>query len=135
MKTVIVGMFAMASWMIGGDASAMDMPPLAKKNNCNACHAIDRRMFGPAWMDVAKAYNRVGATGSAVDPAKYKVSRKVADILAENQAKTAEEWLIRKVSKGGGGNWGESDMQDDNAPAVKAEDIKELVRFILGLDK
>ena len=128
-------MFALASLMIAGSASAMDMPPLAKQNDCHACHAIDRRMFGPAWRDVAKAYNKVGATGSAVDPAKYKVSKKIADILAKNKAKTAEEWLIRKVAKGGSGNWGEQEMQQDNAPAVKAEDIRELVRFILELDK
>ena len=137
MKTVIVGMYVLTSLLIARSASATDMPPLAKKNNCHACHTIDRRMFGPALMDVAKAYNKVGATGSAVDPAKYKVSKKVADILAENKAKTAEEWLIRKVSKGGSGNWGEQGMPEmqDNEPAVKAEDIKKLVGFILGLDK
>jgi len=133
MKTVIVGMFAMASLMIAGSAAAVDMPLLAKKHSCVACHKIDKRLVGPSWMDVSKAYNKVGATGSAVDPI-YKVGKKVADILEESKAKTAEEWLIQKVSKGGSGHWGSMPMPA-NAPAVKAADIKELVQFILGLAK
>ena len=29
---------------------------LAKKNNCLACHAADKKIVGPAYQDVAKKY-------------------------------------------------------------------------------
>jgi cytochrome c len=29
---------------------------LAKKNNCMACHAVDKKLVGPAYQDVAKKY-------------------------------------------------------------------------------
>ncbi|HZW85910.1 MAG TPA: hypothetical protein VFF41_00445, partial [Gallionella sp.] len=72
-------------------AGKLEMPPLAKKNNCTACHAIDHKVVGPAWMDVSKAYNSNGTTTTG---------KKVADILKEHNAKTPEEWLVQKVSKG-----------------------------------
>jgi len=93
-----------------GGVMAIDMPPLAKKHNCNACHSVEKRVVGPAWRDVSKAYNNVGATGSAVDPAAYKVSNKVPDILSKNNARTSEEWLLHKISNGGSGNWGTMPM-------------------------
>ena len=29
---------------------------LAKKNACTACHAVDKKMVGPSYQDVAKKY-------------------------------------------------------------------------------
>lgn len=29
---------------------------LAKKNNCLACHAVDKKVVGPAYQDIAKRY-------------------------------------------------------------------------------
>ncbi len=43
-----------AGLMIAGSAMATDMPPLAQQSGCTACHAIDHKIVGPAWMDVAK---------------------------------------------------------------------------------
>lgn len=83
------------------------MPELAKTNNCTSCHAINKRVVGPAWMEVSKKYK--GDAG-------------------------AEAKLVAKVSKGGSGVWGSMPMPA-NAPAVKEADIKELVKFILGLAK
>lgn len=100
--------------MIGGNVLATDMPALAKKNNCTACHAIDKKLVGPAWMDVAKKYKGT---------AKYTYSGKEYAL---------EEGLIMKVSKGGSGVWGSMPMPA-NVPAVSATDIKELVKFILNL--
>src|SRR5450631_720504 len=79
-----------------GSALATDMPDMAKKGGCNACHSTDKKVVGPAWRDVSKAYNSNGATTTG---------QKVSDILAENKAKTAEEWLTHKVAKGGKDNW------------------------------
>ncbi len=106
MKITVTFLSAAAGLMLATNAAAVDMPPLAKRNNCTACHAIDRRVVGPAWMDVAKKYK---------------------------DDKEAEARLIAKVKKGGGGVWGSVQMPPQ--PAVKDEDVKQLVEFILALAK
>ena len=53
MKSIVVSMIAAAGLMVAGSAVAVDMPAVAKKNNCTACHAIDKKVVGPAWKDVA----------------------------------------------------------------------------------
>ena len=70
-----------------------------------ACHAVDKRLVGPAWKDVAAKYR--GQKG-------------------------AEARLIEKVAKGGVGVWGTVPMPP-NSPQVSRNDIKTLVRFILRL--
>lgn len=94
--------------MVAGSAIAADMPDLAKKNNCTACHAIDKKVVGPAWMDVSKKYK-----GDA----------------------TAADKLLVKVSKGGSGAWGSMPMPANDAAGKKQDQIKELVAFVLGLSK
>lgn len=106
MKSIIVSMIAAAGLMVAGSAMAADMPELAKKSNCTACHAIEKKVVGPAWRDVAKKYK--GDAG-------------------------AEAKLVAKVAKGGSGVWGSMPMPP-NAPAVKEADIKTLVQFVLGLE-
>ena len=76
---------------------------LAKKNACTACHAIDKKLVGPAYKDVA---------------AKYKGQ------------KDAEAKLVDKVKKGGSGVWGQVPMPPNTS--VKDEDIKTLVKWILS---
>ncbi|HNH24519.1 MAG TPA: c-type cytochrome [Accumulibacter sp.] len=50
---------------------------LAKAKNCLACHAVDKKVVGPSYKDVAKKYT------------------------AKDEAMLAE-----KIIKGGKGNWG-----------------------------
>lgn len=107
MKFSIYSM-AVAGLMFAGSAMATDMPELAKHNGCTACHSIDKKIVGPAWMDVSKKYK--GEAG-------------------------AEAKLIAKVSKGGGGVWGPVPMPPMDAAGKKQGDIKKLVEFILALDK
>jgi cytochrome c len=76
---------------------------LAKKHNCTACHAVDKKVVGPAYKDVA---------------AKYK---------GQNVAAKLEE----KVKKGGQGVWGPIPMPPN--AAVPEADIKTLVAWILKL--
>jgi cytochrome c len=78
---------------------------LALANKCMACHAVDKKLVGPAWKDVAAKYR--GQKG-------------------------AEAKLIEKVAKGGSGVWGQVPMPP-NSPQVSDSDIKTLVRFILNL--
>ncbi len=107
MKSIIAGVAA-AGLVIAASAMAADMPDLAKKNGCTACHAIDRKLVGPAWMEVAKKYK--GDAG-------------------------AEAKLVAKVSKGGSGVWGTTAMPAIDSSGKKQEDIKQLVQFILNLAK
>jgi len=101
---MIVSMVAAAGLLVAGSALAADMPAVAKKNNCVACHAIDKKLVGPAWADVAKKYK--GDAGAAAH-------------------------LAGVISKGGKGVWGPMPMPPN--PKVTAEESKELVDFVLGL--
>jgi cytochrome c len=60
-------------------APAMADMALAKSKNCMACHAVDRKLVGPSYKDVA---------------AKYAGDAAAADKLAA------------KIMKGGSGVWG-----------------------------
>ncbi len=104
MKSIFVSMAVAAGLMVAGSAMAVDMPAVAKKNNCVACHTIDKKLVGPAWTDVAKKYK-----GDA----------------------TASAKLSEKVAKGGSGVWGPVAMTPN--PQVNPADMKELISFILGL--
>lgn len=105
MKSIIAGM-ALVGMMFAGNAMAAEMPALAKKMNCTACHSIDKKVVGPAWKAVADKYK--GQAGAA-------------------------EKLIVKVSKGGSGVWGKMPMPANDAAGTKQKEITELVEFILAL--
>lgn len=92
------------------------MPALARKSNCAACHVIEGKKLGPSWMDVARKYKGV---------ATYKFNGKDYPM---------EEGLFQKVAKGGAGVWGTMPMPA-NSPAVKDEEIRLMVKFIMGLAK
>jgi len=77
---------------------------LAKKHNCFACHAVDKKVVGPAYKEVA---------------AKYR------------DDKNAPAKLFEKVKKGGAGVWGPVPMPP-NAQVPDA-DIKALVSWILSM--
>ena len=77
---------------------------LAQKNACTACHAVDKKLVGPAYKEVA---------------AKYKGDAK------------AEAALFDKVKKGSVGVWGQVPMPPN--AHVKDEDIKALVKWVLSL--
>jgi cytochrome c len=107
MKFITVSIVA-ATLMAAGSAMAADMPDLAKKNGCAACHAIDKKLVGPGWQEVANKYK--GDAG-------------------------AEAKLIDKVSKGGSGVWGKVPMPAIDPSGKKQDEIKQLVQFILNLAK
>lgn len=121
MKSIIVSMVAAAGLMVAGAAMAVDMPEGAKKNGCTACHAIDKKVVGPAWQDVANKYK--GAKTISLEGKEYPL----------------EEGLIVKVSKGGKGNWtavtGGVAMIANDPEGKKQPEMKALVDFILGLAK
>jgi len=108
MKSFIGSIVAAAVLAVANGAWATEMPAVAKKNNCTACHAIDKKVVGPAWQEVAKKYKG--------DP-------------------KAEANLLTKVSKGGSGVWGTMPMPPNDPSGTKQAEMKELVHFILGLAK
>ena len=77
---------------------------LAQKKNCLACHAVNQKVIGPAYKDVATKY-----AGQA-------------DAVAK---------LVPKVMKGGAGVWGAVPMPAN--PQVSEAEAKQLVQWILSL--
>jgi cytochrome c len=85
-------------------APAFAQADLAQKKNCMACHAIDKKVVGPAYKDVA---------------AKYAGQKGAADKLAE------------KIMKGGSGVWGPVPMPANTQ--VSAAEAKQLAEWVLTL--
>ena len=98
MKSLVVLMWAAFA------APAFAQADFAQKKNCMACHAVDKKVLGPAFKDVA---------------AKYAGQKDAADMLAD------------KVVKGGAGVWGNIPMPAN--PQVTAAEAKQLVGWILTL--
>jgi cytochrome c len=119
MKKYLIGTTAAAVIFFTSSAIATDMPPLAKKLGCTACHTIDTKLVGPAWKDIADKY-----TGHGVK--KFKFNGKEYPLA---------EGLEMKVAKGGSGNWGAVPMTPNDPTGAKNADIAELVKFILALPK
>jgi cytochrome c len=101
MKRILVAVIAFGA-MFSNAAFASEQ--LAKEKNCLACHAIDTKLVGPAYKEVA---------------AKYKGD------------KSAEDKLAQKVMKGGSGVWGQIPMPAN--PQVSAAEAKTLVKWVLSL--
>jgi len=76
---------------------------LAKQKNCLACHAIDKKLVGPAYKDVA---------------AKYKGDKDAAAKLA------------KKIREGGVGVWGQVPMPAN--PQVNEQEAMSLAKWVLS---
>jgi cytochrome c len=83
--------------------SAWASPELAQQKTCMACHAVDRKIVGPSYKDVA---------------AKYAGQPQAAAMLAE------------KIIKGGAGVWGAVPMPAN--PRVSPAEARQLATWILG---
>jgi cytochrome c len=99
---LISGVVAVTFWPL---KKATADEALAKKNGCFACHAIDHKVVGPAYLDVAAKYK---GDSSAVDA------------------------LTKKVLHGGGGVWGDVPMPPN--VAVSPDNARKLVEWILSLN-
>jgi len=76
---------------------------MAGKKGCLACHAVDKQVVGPAWIDVAKKY-------------------------AGNPKAVAE--LTKHIKYGNKGIWGAVPMPAQN---VSDADAKQLAQMVLAL--
>jgi cytochrome c len=100
----IVTVLAVISSLAAGSALAVDMPKEGK-TKCGACHAIEKKLVGPAWKDVAAKY--------AGKP-------------------DAEKTLVANITKGGAFGWKIGVMPPKGMGATDAE-IASLAKFIVEL--
>ena len=100
MKLLLLAL-AIAGTIAAGTAAASEK--LAQTSGCLACHAVDKKVIGPSYKEIA---------------AKYKSD------------KGAEAKLVAKVKAGGSGVWGNIPMPPN--AHIKPDDIKTLVHWILS---
>ncbi len=98
---IIASMLAMGV-LLSASAYAAPVDDLLKSKNCMACHAVDKKIVGPAYKDVA---------------AKYKGNKDAVTLLAT------------KIQKGGSGVWGAVPMPPN---AVTAAEAKLLATWVLA---
>jgi cytochrome c len=87
--------------MAATPAWAADDLALAKAKKCTNCHAVDQKLVGPAFKDVASRYAK--DTG-------------------------AEDRLARKIHDGGAGSWGVVPMPSNDVTPAEA---KQLAHWVL----
>lgn len=81
---------------------------LATAKGCTACHAVDKKIVGPSYGQVAGCY--------ATKDAKKLAATKLM--------------LAKHVKEGGAGTWGPIPMPAN--PAVAAEDINKIVDWVMA---
>lgn len=86
------------------DNDIEDGKGLVSKSDCMACHKLDIKIVGPAYIDVAKKYKPTDAN---------------------------IEYLADKIIKGGAGVWGEIPMSPH--PGVSADDAKKMAKYVLSI--
>ena len=97
-----LALIAAVAAVVAGPALANQ--DLATKKNCMACHAVDKKLVGPGYKEVATKY--AGQKDAAA---------KLAD----------------KIQKGGVGAWGQVPMPAN--PQVSADEAKTLAAWVLSL--
>ncbi len=102
MKRTLILSLASAAALLGTAPVHASMD-LAKAKNCTACHAVDKKLIGPSYKDVA---------------AKYANDK---DAVAK---------LSQKVIKGGVGAWGQIPMPAN--PQVSADEATALVKWVMS---
>lgn len=98
MKTLILALFSCAGLAMGAHAQAS--ADLAKAKNCMGCHALDKKVLGPSFRDVA---------------ARYKGQ------------KEAEAKLAASIAKGSTGVWGPMAMPPNGVSQLEAESLAKWV--------
>lgn len=99
-----VATLVVACGMLTIGAPAFASEQLAKDKNCLACHAIDKKLVGPAYKEVA---------------AKYKTDKNAAVTLA------------KKIREGGVGVWGQIPMPAN--PQVNEQEAQTLAKWVLSM--
>lgn len=117
MKLEVVAAATGMAFMV--TATAAEMPATAKTLGCIACHALDKKLVGPSWQDIANRYSGKGVKTFTYNGKEYPLV----------------EGLVMKVSKGGSGNWGTMPMPPNDPAGTRQAQIRELVEFEQSLAK
>jgi cytochrome c len=96
--------YVVAAGLALASGSAFASMELAKAKNCLACHALDKKLVGPAYKDVA---------------AKYANDK---DAVAK---------LAKKIREGGVGVWGQVPMPAN--PQVNEAEAQTLAKWVLTI--
>ena len=96
--------YVVAAGLALASGSAFAQMELAKAKNCLACHALDKKLVGPAYKDVA---------------AKYANDK---DAVAK---------LAKKIREGGVGVWGQVPMPAN--PQVNEAEALSLAKWVLTI--
>jgi len=105
MKRILVAISTLTVFAAASTSALADMA-LATSKNCMACHAVDKKLVGPSYKDIATKY---AGQADAVDK------------------------LAGKVVKGGSGAWGPVPMPAN--AQINDADAKKLVAWILAGSK
>lgn len=103
MKGLKYTAFLVFIFAFAGKTFGEDMLQLANQKGCLACHQIDKKVVGPAWLDISKKYTE-------------------KDIPQ----------LVNSVLNGSMGKWGQVPMPA-NKGIVTEEEAKKLVTWIISL--
>ena len=101
MKKILVALATLAAGSALSTSALADMQ-LATSKNCMACHAVDKKLVGPSYKDVAAKY---AGQADAVDK------------------------LAGKIMKGGSGVWGPVPMPAN--AQVNADEAKKLAAWVM----
>jgi cytochrome c len=102
--TAVLSFTCLAILAQAAHADREQLQGMLQKNNCTACHLIDKRKYGPMLKEVAAKY--AGEPG-------------------------AVETLAAKIRAGGTGVWGEDIMPPQ--PHVSDDDARALAQHVLSL--
>lgn len=93
--------------LLGACSTSPQMPvsddvalPIARKNNCMACHSIDRRIVGPSFNDIGARY----------------------------KGQDVQQYLFVRIRQGGSGVWGP--IPEPPQRTIPDNDLKLVVRWI-----
>jgi cytochrome c len=103
MKRTLIYLSAIGVWGLLTITSTLANQELATAKNCMACHAVDHKVVGPGYQDVAKKY--VGDAG-------------------------AQARLAAKILKGGAGVWGPIPMPANTQ--VNESEANQLAAWVLS---
>jgi cytochrome c len=95
--------FCLCSGMSPAQTAPAGLMDKMQKNGCTGCHAIEKKLVGPAFKEVAHRYKN---------------------------DKAAEAKLVAKIKAGGSGAWGAIPMPPQS---IKDEEAKAMVTLLLQL--
>ncbi len=102
-KLLACAPFVFAGATAQAEPDPAEVQDILSKNSCLACHAVDKKMVGPAYQDIA---------------AKHEDDDDAAELLAKH------------IREGSSGVWGQVPMPPN--PGISEEDTDTVVEWILA---